>query len=154
MNTDLMFSSATDKWNTPKDLIYAIVRFLGWIDLDPCADASESVPAGNHFTENGLEREWFGRVFMNPPYGREIGKWVMKARSEDGIDELIMLLPARTDTKWFQPLLTYNFSVCFINHRLKFGDSKNSAPFPSALVYRGSRHKEFYWFFEEWGAVV
>lgn len=75
-------------------------------------------------------------VFCNPPYGREIGKWVEKAyrtNQEQG-NLVVMLLPARTDTKWFHEFIYQKAEVRFVRGRLKFGDSKNSAPFPSMVV--------------------
>jgi len=72
---------------------------------------------------------------MNPPYGREIGKWVEKAHYEAKRGaKVICLLPARTDTRWFHDHILGKAEVRFIKGRLKFGDGKNSAPFPSMLV--------------------
>ena len=78
-------------------------------------------------------------VFCNPPYGREIGKWVEKAyrTNQEHGNLVVMLLPARTDTKWFHDFIYNKAEVRFVRGRLKFGDSKNSAPFPSmVVVYR------------------
>ena len=78
------------------------------------------------------ERE---RVWCNPPYGREIGKWVEKAYNESLVGvTVVMLLPARTDTKWFHDYIYGKAEIRFVRGRLKFGDSKNSAPFPSMVV--------------------
>ena len=78
------------------------------------------------------ERE---RVWCNPPYGREIGKWVEKAYNESLKGAMVvMLLPARTDTKWFHDYIYGKAEIRFVRGRLKFGDSKNSAPFPSMVV--------------------
>lgn len=76
------------------------------------------------------------RVFCNPPYGREIGKWVEKAyrENQEHGNLVVMLLPARTDTKWFHDFIYNVAEIRFIRGRLKFGDSKNSAPFPSMVV--------------------
>lgn len=73
---------------------------------------------------------------MNPPYGREIIKWVRKAHIEvsTGRCKVVALLPARTDTKWFHELILAKYEIEFIKGRLKFSDSKNSAPFPSMIV--------------------
>ena len=75
-------------------------------------------------------------VFVNPPYGREIGNWVEKAykTNEEHGNLVVMLLPARTDTKWFHDFIYHKAEIRFIRGRLKFGDSKNSAPFPSMVV--------------------
>jgi len=80
-------------------------------------------------------------VWCNPPYGRQIGKWVEKAYNESlqGAT-VVMLLPARTDTKWFHDFIYGKAEIRFIRGRLKFGDSKNSAPFPSmVIVFRGDK---------------
>ena len=73
---------------------------------------------------------------MNPPYGRKIGKWVKKAHDEveRGVPLVVCLLPARTDTKWFHDYIYGKAEIRFIRGRLKFGGSKNSAPFPSMIV--------------------
>jgi len=77
------------------------------------------------------------RVFCNPPYGRSIGLWVRKASQISGDGFVVMLLPARTDTKWFHDYIynKYDVRIEFLKGRLKFGDGINSAPFPSMLVY-------------------
>lgn len=88
-----------------------------------------------------FERMGGYRVFCNPPYGREIGKWVEKAfrTNEDHGNLVVMLLPARTDTKWFHDYIYHKAEIRFIRGRLKFGDSKNSAPFPSMVVVYGQK---------------
>ena len=76
------------------------------------------------------------RVFCNPPYGRTIGLWVKKAYEESQKSNtlVVLLLPARTDTKYFHDYILYRSEIRFLPGRLKFGNSKNSAPFPSMLV--------------------
>jgi site-specific DNA-methyltransferase (adenine-specific) len=80
---------------------------------------------------------------MNPPYGREIGKWVKRAYEQvkdEKCDLVVCLLPARTDTRWFHDYIYNKAEIRFIKGRLKFGDSKNSAPFPSMIViFRGGQ---------------
>ncbi len=135
------FSSDTSEWCTPTELVAKVVEVLGEIDLDPCADSKHRVPAKAHYTQkqNGLSRGWAGKVYMNPPYGRELPDWIEKLRHEysaRGVTEAIALVPARTDTEWFNALR--DFPRCFIRGRLKFSESENSAPFPSMVVYLGS----------------
>jgi phage N-6-adenine-methyltransferase len=138
-------SSKSTEWYTPPELVRSIETFMGGqIDLDPCADPGHSVPALRHYTQedNGLALPWYGDVYMNPPYGRNvIDKWVAKALTEQ-VDEIVMLLPASTDTRWFQPLFD-DCSLCFIAGRLKFSGCKDAAFFPSVLAYRGQRHSYF-----------
>lgn len=135
-----LLSSASAEWYTPPDLAREIAAFLGGIDLDPCAEEARAIPARRHETARGLEISWTGRVYVNPPYGREIGRWVEKALTEP-VEELILLVPARTDTRWFQALWPH--AICFLRGRLHFSGSAVGAPFPSALIYRGRRPAAF-----------
>jgi DNA N-6-adenine-methyltransferase Dam len=77
---------------------------------------------------------------MNPPYGRQITKWVRKAFEEARTNAqlVVCLLPARTDTRWWHAYCLKG-EILFIRGRLKFGDAKNSAPFPSVLVIFGPK---------------
>jgi len=141
MNTDLMFSSKTDHWATPQSFFDKLNEEFDF-NLDPCADSSNH-KCKKYFTasDNGLLQNWGGyRVFCNPPYGREIYKWVEKAYREGCKDNtiVVMLIPARTDTKYFHNFIKNRSEVRFIPGRLKFGEGKNAAPFPSMVViFRG-----------------
>jgi len=141
-------SSASPDWQTPKNIVELINKCLGGVDLDPCSNSKENpnVHATHVFTkhDDGLRFDWYGKVFMNPPYGREIGKWVEKLADEyrkGHTKEAIALVPARVDTAWFKSFR--DFPVCFIDGRLKFSGSDNSAPFPSAAFYLGSDVSKF-----------
>ena len=97
------YSSETSDWQTPKHIIDAVIEVLGTIDLDPCADEARTVTAEHHFTkaDDGLDQDWHGRVYMNPPYGREIEPWVKPLCREYRMGrttQAIALVPARTDT--------------------------------------------------------
>ena len=132
MNTELMFSSKTDVWETPQDLFDKYNEIHNF-EIDVCA-LPENAKCDKFFTpeDNGLVQEWTGVCWCNPPYGRQIYKWVEKAAKSKA--KVVMLLPARTDTKWFHDYcLTYG-QIEFIKGRLKFGGSKNAAPFPSMIV--------------------
>ena len=138
MNTELMFSSKTDLWSTPQDFFEQLDKEFNF-NLDPCS-THENAKCEKHFTisENGLDQSWKGyKVFCNPPYGRELKKWVKKCYEESRNKEttVVMLIPARTDTTYFHDYI-YNKAkeIRFIKGRLKFGDSKNPAPFPSMVV--------------------
>jgi phage N-6-adenine-methyltransferase len=140
------FSSERAEWLTPPEVIEAAVEVLGVIDLDPCADKARSVPATKHFTEgdDGLSKEWRGRVYMNPPYGGAIEAWVEKLASSfaaEEVKEAIALLPSRTDTAWFRLLREY--PRCFITGRLTFSGHESPAPFPSVVVYLGKHMQKF-----------
>lgn len=137
MNTAVMFSSATDLWATPQWLFDDFNAEFGFT-LDACALPSNAKCA-KYFTPeaDGLAQDWGGEVvWCNPPYGREIGKWVKKCAEESKKNNttVVALLPARTDTKWFHEYIYHKAEVAFLRGRLKFGDAKNSAPFPSMIV--------------------
>lgn len=132
------FSSETDEWPTPQDFFDGVNRRLGPFDLDVCA-TPENAKCAQFFTkeQDGLAQKWTGKVWMNPPYGRAIGKWVQKAYESSLTGALVVcLIPARTDTAWWHDFVTKG-NVRFIRGRLKFGGCKHSAPFPSALVIFG-----------------
>lgn len=138
MNTDLMFSSKTDEWATPPELFQELDKEFGF-ELDPCS-TEENHKCPKFFTkeDDGLAQNWGGwRVFCNPPYGRNMtGKWVEKAyktHQENG-SLIVLLLPARTDTRWFHDYIYKKAEIRFIKGRLKFGGCENAAPFPSMLV--------------------
>ena len=137
-----LLSSKTDEWSTPQSHFAKWNEEFGPFDLDPCATA-ENAKAPKYYTreQDGLKQTWEGKVWVNPPYGRKIDEWVGKAfRSvnyypQPTADLVVMLLPARTDTRWFQDFcIEYASEIRFIRGRLKFGGAVNSAPFPSALV--------------------
>jgi len=150
------YSSATPEHYTPKVIIDATLACTEEIDLDPCSNSHEqpNVPAAQHFTaeDDGLAQEWHGRIYMNPPYGREIDGWIAKlcAEHEAGrVTEAIALVPARTDTQWWLRLRDY--PVCFIVGRLTFGGNDDPAPFPSAVFYLGEEIGNFYRAFSQLG---
>lgn len=134
MANSVHFSSATDLWATPQWFFDQLNHEFNF-DLDVCAN-DENAKCARYFTidDDGLSQDWNGSCWMNPPYGREIGKWMRKAyeSAQDGAT-VVCLVPARTDTKWWHDYAIKG-DVRFIRGRLKFGDSKNSAPFPSAVV--------------------
>jgi site-specific DNA-methyltransferase (adenine-specific) len=132
------FSSATDEWSTPQELFDALTWVYGEFSLDPCATA-DNAKCRRFFTrkDDGLSLPWSGKVFMNPPYGREIGRWVRKAYEESRKGAFVVcLVPARTDTRWWQDYAKRGH-VHFLRGRLRFGSARNSAPFPSAIVTFG-----------------
>ena len=135
MITAELFSSKTDDWATPQDFFDAWNALYDF-ELDVCAN-HDNAKCQNYFTieEDGLQQDWEAkRCWMNPPYGREIGKWMEKAYKESKKGATVVcLVPARTDTAWWHDYAMQG-SITFIRGRLKFGDSKNSAPFPSAVV--------------------
>ena len=132
-----MFSSANEVWATPQDFFDKLNDEFGF-DLDPCA-LPENAKCPVFFTpeEDGLKQDWSGEiVFCNPPYGRNIIQWCKKCYEESRKPNttVVMLVHARTDTKWFHEWVYGKSEIRFVRGRLKFGDSKNSAPFPSMVV--------------------
>lgn len=133
--SNVHFSSKTDLWETPQELFDALSVEFGPFDVDVCA-TPENAKCAKYYTreDDGLSHVWEGRCWMNPPYGREIGLWMRKAyESSQSGATVVCLVPARTDTAWFQDYAMKG-QVRFLRGRLKFGGSKNSAPFPSAVV--------------------
>ena len=130
--------SKTDDWATPKWL-FEQLNDVHEFDLDVAASSTNhlcddwfGLDHPDEQRRDGLSAKWDGHVWCNPPYGRGIKDWVLKASEHS--DLVVMLLPARTDTKWFHEIVKTQAEVTFIKGRLKFGDSRVSAPFPSMLV--------------------
>ncbi len=125
MITKGMMSSLRGDWKTPKALLKKLEKEFG-VMFDPC-------PSNPKF--DGLKIEWNSPAFVNPPYGREIGKWCEKAfeESKKGV-VIIMLVPSRTDTQWWHNFIMEAEEIRFIQGRLKFDDQPNPAPFPSAII--------------------
>ena len=132
MNREVLFSSKTDLWATPQALFDELNREFHFT-TDVCA-IPENSKCERFFSPwmDGLKQEWTGICWCNPPYGRTIGNWVKKAAEADAT--VVMLLPARTDTKWFHDYIYGKAEVRFLRGRLKFGGAINGAPFPSMIV--------------------
>lgn len=131
----MLFSSKSEDWETPQDLFDKLNEVF-YFTLDVCASA-KNAKCKKYFTkeQDGLAQNWgMNTVWCNPPYGRQIGEWVEKCACYPRCS--VMLLPARTDTKWFHEWIYKNDDayVYFLKGRLRFGDAKNSAPFPSMIV--------------------
>lgn len=140
----VLFSKQSDEWETPQDLFDKLNTEFDF-NLDPCA-TDENHKCDLYFTQeqNGLDVSWGGHsVFCNPPYS-QIGKWVEKSYREGCKDNtvVVLLIPARTDTRYFHNFIQHRAEIRFIKGRLKFGESENSAPFPSMIViFRGPYSK-------------
>ena len=142
--SEALYSSKTDMWETPQDLFNELDKEFRF-DLDVCA-TQENAKCNRYYTpeQDGLSKPWDGTCWCNPPYGRDIGQWVRRALfASFGGATVVMLLPARTDTKWFHDYIYKRAEIRFVKGRLKFGNSKNSAPFPSMVViFRGLKGGE------------
>ena len=142
---EALFSSKDMTWETPQDLFDKLNEVFNF-DIDVCA-LEENAKCEKYFTPeiDGLSQKWTGTCWVNPPYGRQQVKWLYKASEEIKLKakQIILLIPARPDTKVWHDVIFKNASfVCFIKGRLKFGGSKDSAPFPSAIVVFGDISKE------------
>lgn len=132
-----LFSSIKNDWSTPPNLFNELNTVYNFT-LDPCCSV-DNAKCITFFTENdnGLDQSWKGyTVFMNPPYGKTIKAWMCKAYEEHkkhGIT-VVCLVPARTDTSWWHDYAMKAKEIMFIRGRVKFGNGKGSAPFPSAIV--------------------
>ena len=131
-----LFSSNTPEWATPQDFFDALDAEFHFT-LDPCS-TDENAKCQKHYTkeQDGLSQDWTGEiVYCNPPYGREMPKWIKKCYEHyRGGGTAVMLIPARTDTKAFHEYILGKAEIRFIRGRLQFGGCQNSAPFPSMVV--------------------
>ena len=136
MINSALFSSKSDEWATPQCVFDDLNREFNFT-LDPCANINNH-KCEKYYTieQNGVLQDWSNeRVFCNPPYS-DIANWVEKAYYESINNNalVVLLIPARTDTRYFHNFIYNKAEVRFIKGRLKFGDSANSAPFPSMVV--------------------
>lgn len=137
-----LFTSDDQTWETPQDLFDKLDNVFNF-EIDVCA-LPENAKCDTYFTPemNGLSQDWNNTCWMNPPYDKkEQPKWVEKAYNESvkNNSTIVCLIPARVDNKIWHNIVFPNASnICFIKGRLKFGNSKNSAPFPSALITFGN----------------
>lgn len=133
-----MYTSNSCEWETPVDFFGKLDSEFGF-DVDVCA-TPENAKCARYYTkeDDGLEKEWTGVCWMNPPYGREIGEWMKKAyASAQSGATVVCLVPARTDTGWWHDYAMRG-EVRFVRGRLKFNGLNCNAPFPSAVViFRG-----------------
>jgi hypothetical protein len=161
------FSSNAVEWYTPGRYIEAARQALGGIDLDPASSpkANEVVQARQIFTEkdDGLDRPWHGRVWLNPPYGAtdkqsNTGIWAEKLITEyraDRVQAAVLLVNAVTDRAWFQQL--WDFPICFTDHRIEFYTPKGTPKQPisgNAFIYFGGEPERFVSSFADVGPVV
>jgi hypothetical protein len=159
-------------WQTPESFL-ELVRKVGPIALDPCTVPENPTGASVWCTgklrqmtnpprtiDDGLDAPWAmwsvgGLVYVNPPYGRALPKWVDKciAEAERGA-EIILLVPARPDTKWFRRLFQSATGVLFWSGRIRFRGATAGAPFPSLVAHWGPNHARFREVFGPFGSLV
>lgn len=132
---NVLWSHKSCEWSTPQELFDQLDAEFHF-DVDVC-ETDENAKCKKYYTtqDDGLSKSWVGTVWCNPPYGRAIGQWIRKAFVEAANGStVVMLLPVRTDTKWFHEYIYGRAEIRFIRGRIKFGGSKNAAPFPSMIV--------------------
>ena len=120
-----LMTSLSPHWATPEWVYDKLDKEFNFND-DPCPLQSKKL--------DGLNRKWGTSTFVNPPYGKDIVRWISKGYSESLTNTVVMLIPARTDTRWWHDYVMKAKEIRFIKGRLKFGGAKNSAPFPSCVV--------------------
>lgn len=160
----LITSSNSNEWYTPFKYVEAARHVLGEIDIDPasCEEANKIIKAKNYYTaqDDGLQNDWSGRVWLNPPYGGFTSKFVKKLNEQykhNIIQEAILLINSNsTDTDWFQPL--WDYTLCFTDHRINFtspdGTKGNGSTHGSVFVYFGTKQKEFAKEFSQFGTII
>ena len=131
-------TAKTHEWETPQDLFDKLNAEFHF-ELDPCATI-DNAKCDRFFTieQDGLAQDWtqYRSIFVNPPYGREIALWAEKAyeTARSGKSTVVLLVPARTDTKWFHDYVLGKAEIRFIRGRIRFGGAKAGAPFPSVII--------------------
>lgn len=125
MKSRVVFKSITDEWRTPKS-VYDALNAEFEFKFDPC-------PMDEQGFWDSLALPWKFPAFVNPPYS-DIANWVKKSFEESANGIVVMLIPSRTDTLWWHKYVMNAKEIRFIKGRLKFGNAKNSAPFPSCIV--------------------
>ena len=135
LNAGMMTSNSAE-WATPIAFYDELNKEFGFT-LDPCSTA-ENHKCDKYYTkeDDGLSKDWSGEiVFCNPPYGRELPKWVEKCHIESQRGTtVVMLIPARTDTSYFHDYIYGKHEIRFVRGRLYFNDGEGRAPFPSMVV--------------------
>lgn len=156
-------SSKHNEWFTPERYIASARKVLGGIDLDPasCTLAQRTVQAGRYYTkhDDGLTQPWFGRVWLNPPYGRQAGAFVARAIADyqaGEVDAVILMLNGYSyQTSWFQPLFAY--PICWHRGRVNYHtprDGTGGSAHGTALVYLGLEPYKFAAEFAKYGPIT
>jgi len=162
-DTSYKIVEGKEEYWTPELYINAVYNVLETIDLDPasCKEANKVIKAKNIYTkeDNGLEQKWYGKVFMNPPYGKEgpkfIKKFIESFDNKDIEEGVILINSGGTDSSWFQ--LLFNEILCFTNHRIKFNSPEGKTDSPisgSCFIYFGEDKERFAKEFKQFGNVV
>lgn len=162
-----LHSSETNEWYTPKKYIDMAHEVMNGIHLDPASneEASKIIQSGMYFDkeDNGLSRQWFGNVWLNPPYGKTSNKsnagiwanYLIEQYQKGNVKQAILLVNASMDTEWFEPL--WNYDICLTHQRIKFwqpSGAKNQPTKGNCFVYFGSNLLKFYEVFNSIGEII
>jgi len=139
------FNSKKQDWITPNNIYFLLDQEFKF-DIDLAADENNS-KCGVFFDEkkDAMSQSWAGIGWLNPPYGNygkhSLQKWVKKSYDESRRLDcvVVMLIPSRTNTKWWHNYAMESSEIRFLNKRLSFGGSSNKAPFPSAIIVFSGR---------------
>ena len=145
-----------DEHDTPLSFFRPIESSVGGFDLDPCASQSSDLASTNLTKDDGGLRQWYGKVWMNPPYS-EVSDWMQHAELQNGhgyTDLIVGLVFARTATQWFHKYAKKADLLCFVEGRLTFGNADNTAPAPSLVVVWGDYSEQLKLTLERFGMVV
>ncbi len=162
-------SEKSNEWYTPAKYVEAAREVMGDIDLDPasCALANETVKARWYWTQkdNGLAQEWWGRVWLNPPYSKGytglFAEKLLEEYEQGNVEQAIILTIVRTDFKWFSRL--WNYPICFSGHILHFSrpSHENTPKHPNgthrygtAFTYLGPHEQRFIDVFSAFGRIA
>lgn len=146
--SEVLYSSQKVEWETPQP-IFDFMNKMYHFTLDVCA-LPENTKCAAYYTptQDSLKQNWQGVCWMNPPYGRDIAKWMKKAYETAKCNQgtVVALVHARTDTKWWHDYAMNATQIIFIKGRLKFGNAEASCPFPSCFVIfeKGQVNTGFY----------
>lgn len=173
-NGAAVIQSETNEWYTPTEYINAARRVLGGIDLDPasCEEVNRTVQAAQFFTQctlpcggkdwcthDGMAQTWKGRIWLNPPYGRLAGQFVIRCAEQyaaENVAAAVILVNAHcTDTAWFRPL--WDGTLCFTYGRLNFAAgtaARGGSTHGSVFAYLGPDPAAFAAEFGQYGAIV
>jgi phage N-6-adenine-methyltransferase len=151
-------SQETDEWSSPRELVEPLADAVDGFDLDPCSGAESSPFADSVFTEDddGLAQDWHGTVWVNPPYSA-MSEWTSKALAQfkrDDVERVFYLCKGDSSTDWWQRAAASASVVATIDHRLKFGDGENSAPFASHIFVFGEADDDAITALAEHGRVL
>ena len=169
-NEIMLYSSRSNEWYTPARYAEVIRELLGTIDVDPASNAlaNQVIQATTYYDvqSNGLDKEWHGRVFLNPPYGYDgatrqkgnVGVWINKLVEQYTagiVTEAVLLVNATTEKRWFDPL--WQYPICFARVRISFWNAQGESGRPThgnALVYFGKNTARFIQVFDKIGPIV